>query len=572
MQPLRGLVGLSLLLALPCLAQDSEPLRVSGVPEEYREAFSQQLTRIQAPCSVSQARMRAVMNRNRDELRDLTRAAGNYRASWEIEAQQLENGCYQVAIELQPGPRARYASADIQLIGAGAKDAALTQAVTDSPLRAGAAVDHARYERFKADLARIANRRGYLDANYQTSQLRVDPTANSAVAILHFQTGPRYSYGELLTEQSTITPELLQQFSPIETGAPYSSDDIQTFQQNLLNSRYFSSVVVRPLISERSDGMVDVRLEAQPNDRWRYEAGLGVATDTGPSFSLGVDNRRVTAQGQRASLGTTLSDTVKSGELSYAIPLQNPVSDRLQWQFGYREEATDSAIGRLVSVGVSRVTLRDSGWIRTTALDYSIEDSDISTQDFTSQLLIPSIGWQRSVKEAGRRTMNGWRVSFDVHGSSSMAASDFDFAQTVFDAKYVMPLGGGRVLARTQLGATWVEGVSLLPASLRFFAGGDNSIRGYNFDEVGPVDSLGQVVGGRHLAVGSMEFAWPIRENWDIALFADGGNAFDDDQFDWKQGAGLGVRWHSLIGTLRLDIAVNDEGDTRFHVFIGPEL
>ena len=76
MQPLRGLVGLSLLLALPCLAQDSEPLRVSGVPDEYREAFSQQLTRLQAPCSVSRARMRAVMNRNRDELRDLTLASG----------------------------------------------------------------------------------------------------------------------------------------------------------------------------------------------------------------------------------------------------------------------------------------------------------------------------------------------------------------------------------------------------------------------------------------------------------------------------------------------------------------
>lgn len=571
---LRRPVGLAFLLlfALPCFGQGGQPLRLSGVPDEYRQAFEQQLTRLQAPCSVSQARLRAVMSRNRDELRDLTRAAGYYRATWEVYSEQLENGCYQVIVELNAGPRARYASVDIQLLGDGEQDPELLQTLESSPLVAGAAVSHAEYDRFKAEIVRIANRRGYFDAAYQTSQLRVDPTANSAVAVLHFETGPRYRYGDLLTEQVTITDELLQRFSPIEPGLPYSSADIQTFQQDLLNSRYFSSVVVRPLVAERHDGMVDVRLEAQPNQRWRYEAGLGIATDTGPSLSLGVDNRRVTAEGQRASLRTTLSDRIRSGELSYAIPLQNPVSDRLQWQFGYREEATDSAIGRQISVGVSRVTLRDSGWVRTTALDYSIEDSDISTQDFTSQLLIPSIGWQRTVKDAGRRTMNGWRMAFDVQGGSSMLASDFDFAQTTFDAKYITPLGGGRLLTRAELGSTWVEGVTLLPASLRFFAGGDNSIRGYNFDEVGPTDSLGEVVGGRHLAVASLEYAWPIRENWDIALFADGGNAFDDNQFEWKQGAGLGVRWHSLIGTLRLDVAVNDEGDSRIHIFIGPEL
>lgn len=561
-----------LLLALPAFSQDVEPLRLSGVPGDYTDQFYQQLTRLQAPCSVSAARLRAVMNRNQSELTDLTRAIGYYRASWTVEEEILENGCRQIRIQIDAGPRARILQTRISLIGPGQDDPVLKGVIRETALRTGAPVDHAAYEQFKGLLTREAQRRGYFDATFQRSQLLVDPTANSASIQIEFNTGVRYRYGELQTQQQTISAELLSRFSTIEPGQNYQSTDVQQLQQDLLNSRYFSSVVVRPLVDDRENGLIDVHLDAQPNDRWRYEAGLGVATDTGPSLSLGVDNRRVTADGQRASFDSMLSDTIRSGEISYSIPLENPVSDRLQWQLGYREENTESAIGRQISVGVSRVTLRDSGWIRTTSLDYSIEDTDISTQDFTSQMLVPGIGWQRSVSDGARRIMDGWRLSYDVRGGSSAVASDFDFLQTSFQVKIIRPLGNGRLLARADLGATWVESVSLLPTSLRFFAGGDNSIRGYNFEEVGPKDSLGEVVGGRHLAVGSLEYAWAIRENWDLALFADGGNAFDDSQFSWKQGAGLGVRWHSLIGTLRFDIAFNDESDTRFHIFIGPEL
>jgi translocation and assembly module TamA len=134
---------------------------------------------------------------------------------------------------------------------------------------------------------------------------------------------------------------------------------------------------------------------------------------------------------------------------------------------------------------------------------------------------------------------------------------------------------GQRFLVRGQVGATAKRDFAELPASVRFFAGGDDSVRGYSFESLGPVDAAGAVIGGSSLATGSFEFEQPLRERWSLAFFVDSGNAFEGSHIDARTGLGLGGRWQSPLGPIRVDLAHALDGDGRdwrLHVSLGPDL
>jgi translocation and assembly module TamA len=140
----------------------------------------------------------------------------------------------------------------------------------------------------------------------------------------------------------------------------------------------------------------------------------------------------------------------------------------------------------------------------------------------------------------------------------------------------VHPLGSkGRIIGRGQLGYTNVDDFSRLPASERFFAGGDQSVRGYDYQKLAPVDSSGEVVGGQYLAVGSIELDYLFVGNFGAAVFVDAGNADDTFLPQAKLGAGIGFRWRSPVGMLRVDLAHpfdDPDNNYRLHISIGPDL
>jgi translocation and assembly module TamA len=164
-----------------------------------------------------------------------------------------------------------------------------------------------------------------------------------------------------------------------------------------------------------------------------------------------------------------------------------------------------------------------------------------------------------------------------VRGASDALGSDTSFVQVVADGKWIWSLrNDGRLLLRSQVGTTWKTDLAELPASVRFFAGGDNSVRGYDFDEIGPVDANGEVIGGSSLITASIEYEHPLRARWSLAFFVDSGNAFEDSHVDPRTGAGIGGRWQSPLGPIRIDLAHPvddpDNDDWRVHVYLGPDL
>jgi len=183
-------------------------------------------------------------------------------------------------------------------------------------------------------------------------------------------------------------------------------------------------------------------------------------------------------------------------------------------------------------------------------------------------LLVPGGSWLRSESDNPLRPTKGYRLEFNVAGSVKNPISDVNFAQGSVSATWSQPLPwSGRFIGRTELGATLVDQFDKLSTSYRFFAGGMNNIRGYAYKELGPRDSAGNVEGGQFLSVVSAEYEQAILDNWGVAAFLDAGNAYNLDSINIKSGAGLGVRWYSPFGPVRVDFALPlNDADSSFQI------
>jgi translocation and assembly module TamA len=189
---------------------------------------------------------------------------------------------------------------------------------------------------------------------------------------------------------------------------------------------------------------------------------------------------------------------------------------------------------------------------------------------------MPGIEWTRLRADNQIRPRNGSKLDLSARFAADALASDTSFVQLTLHGKWIWSFEhGGRVLIRGDLGTTSERELAELPPSVRFFAGGDNSVRGYAFEELGPVDADGKVIGGSSLATGSFEFEQPLRARWSLAFFTDSGNAFERSEMDAKTSVGMGGRWQSPLGPIRIDLAqpLEHEHDSmRIHITLGPDL
>jgi translocation and assembly module TamA len=215
-------------------------------------------------------------------------------------------------------------------------------------------------------------------------------------------------------------------------------------------------------------------------------------------------------------------------------------------------------------------------WRETLSLEYQREEYEVADTRDRSELLIPGVSWSRSWGSDLISTLNGLRFDLSVQGAREELLSDANFVQLQSGIKFIKNLGARtRMIARGQMGSTWTSDFEDLPSSVRFFTGGAQSVRGYAYQSLGPENDDGEVEGGKHLMIGSLEFDRRIRGNWSLAVFVDGGNAIDSLGDDLQRSVGFGVRWQSPVGPVRIDLAsaISRSGDPwRLHINIGPDL
>ncbi|MGR9099879.1 MAG: autotransporter assembly complex protein TamA [Gammaproteobacteria bacterium] len=574
---IRGSLGPILAAAVfggRCFAQ-TPVLEVEGVEGEIRENVVNHLSLGGKSCDTPSWQLERLFKRADDEIRRALKVFGYYHATSEKAFTTGEN-CWQARFTVVPGPRVIVSKLDVRILGEAAGDEAFIKVRQKFPLYEGEPLHHGRYEEAKRMLQSLATERGYFDARFTARQLRVDTKADSAEIILHFESGPRYRFGELRLNQEALSPEFVGSYVEIEDDEPYSGGKLAALNRALTNSGYFSAVDIRPRIQSADNFRVPVDVKLTPRKRHYWSLGVGFDTDTGPRGTAGYENRRVNQEGHRFSVNLKVSPVLSDVGTEYKIPLDNPAKDYFSLRAGFKREKTDSIDSISMVVGGRWAVLRESGWLETRSLDLLREDFDTGGDSGSATLLVPGISWSRSRSDNPLRIRDGYRVNFEIRGGYDALLSDTSFFQGKAYGKKIASLPWeGRIIGRAELGATAVDDFSKLPASYRFYAGGDQSVRGYAYKQLGPRDNNGDTRGGRFLSVFSLEYDHPILENWRIAAFVDTGNATDRFGVNLKTGVGGGIRWQTPIGLLRLDIAfpLNEaEDDFRIHFAMGPEL
>ena len=426
-------------------------------------------------------------------------------------------------------------------------------------------------------MTQLALERGYFDAVLTKHELRVNPSAAKADIYLQLESGNRYRFGPLTLSEQPLADEFVRRLAALDEGAYYDVRKLATLDRNLSDAGYFRSVEVRALREAAQDDIVpvDVKLTALPRHAWRM--GIGYATDTGPRVSAGYENRYLNDRGHSFNAGLRYSPVESGISANYTLPGKNPHKWKVDLSLGLLHEETDSSESDSVQAAI-RQTFRHDKWTETRFVELLHERSTVGDEEeTTATLLMPGWSYAKTHSDNPLRTRRGYRLRFEVRGAHEALLSTATFVQVRANAKGIHRFGeGGRLTGRAEVGFTWAEEFSELPASLRFFAGGDNSVRGYEYKSLGPTDADGEPKGGHNLLTGSLEYEHPIHgEDWWAAAFVDAGNAYDTEDFTVKLGYGIGVRWYSPVGRLRLDVAVPDdtsEDQWRIHFGLGADL
>ncbi|MBI6952827.1 MULTISPECIES: autotransporter assembly complex family protein [Pseudomonas] len=516
-----------------------------------------------------------------EQARKAAQALGYYQArvETEVKAPAEKDKPPQLIIQVEPGEPIRLRNVTVRIEGP-ASELRVFRIPDSKALRPGEQLNHGTYEDAKRLIQNQASRYGFFAGRFERQRLAVDPQAGVADIELVYQSGPRYRLGAVsFGGDAPLDNDLLQRMVGFKPGTPYDSELIAELNNDLQSSGYFDSVRVdaAPTAAVGEDIPVDVHLDTRKPRT--LGLGLGFSTDVGPRGKANWTRHWVNPQGHSYGWETELSAPRQNVGLWYDVPLDPPLTDKLRFAGGYQNEeisGTDT-LSKLLTVGPEWHSKLPSGWQRVISLKYQREEYRLGDDSGLSNLLMPGVSFSYLRSDNRIDPHNGYRLQFDLQAAKEGLGSDTNLIHGNVLLKGLTTLGQNhRFLGRVQFGGSATNGYQQnIPPSLRFFAGGDQSVRGYDYQSLSPKNNQGDRIGGRYLVAGSAEYQYSIAEKWRLATFIDQGNSFNSLELpSLKTGVGIGVRWVSPVGPLRLDLAraLDDDGGFRLHFSMGPEL
>ncbi len=502
-------------------------------------------------------------------------ALGYYRSRIRTDVREGEEPA--LVLRVRTGEPVKLRNITVRLDGPAAEFSGFR--VAERTLRQGDVLNHGRYEEVKQQFLNQASRFGYFDGRFTQQRLAVDPRENVADVELVFDSGPRYRLGDVRFEgDSPFDDDLLARMVPFETDTPYDSELIAELSQALQSSGYFEGVRVDANPSGANQQRIPVSVALTTRKPRTFGFGLGYSTDVGPRVRLDWTRHWVNRQGHSYGAEAELSAPRQNVGFWYDIPLDPPLTDKLRFVGGYQYEeiaGTDS-LSRLLKVGPEWHSQLPSGWLRVLSLKWQHEEYRLGDDSGTSTLLMPGVAYSYLRSDNRIDPSRGYRLQFEVAAAKAGVLSDADLVHANVQLRGLTTLAQRhRFLGRVQLGGNWTDEYVNVPPSLRYFAGGDQSVRGYDYQSLSPTNSDGDKIGGRYQFAVSAEYQYSIAEKWRVATFVDQGNAFNSLEIPTlKSAVGVGVRWVSPVGPIRIDVAhpLDGDGGVRLHFSMGPEL
>lgn len=557
-------------------------LTITGVEAEQLAAVRAALTlnAYQTRSSIGRARLERLIGEVPGEVRSALQPFGYYQATAVVTVGAAEQKPVPIAIAISRGAPVRVRSVHVAIEGAAARNERIADLIEEFHPAEGEVFDHAVYETSKARVERALQRRGYFDQSMVNARVEVSRAGHTADIILDWNSGTRYLLGAISFSGAQFDDAFLRRYLPWKDGDRYDQQRIEALQQALAASNYFSTIEVVPDVEHNQDLHVPIRVNLTPAKRSAYSLGASYDTDYGAGVRFGLDRRWMNARGDTFSSETEIAQHLSSTLLDYRIP--HHADARRFYLFGvrYRDEQTEAvdATSTLFSAGIGR---SGENWNSTLGLNalqgsFLVGSRDVLDQRQRNLVVYPEFNGTRVFADDRIRPPNGASVRIGLRGGSTSLASDVSFLQAQVEGRWIHSFGTKtRLLLRAELGATQTDQFDQLPPELRFFAGGDRSVRGYGYQSLGDRDAQGIAIGGRYLTTTSVEVEREFIPTWSGAAFFDAGDVFSDGRPDLSRGFGVGVRWASPVGPIRLDIAHGlDQPDSsiELHISAGPDL
>ena len=508
------------------------------------------------------------------EVRESLEPFGYYDAHVDVQVAR-DGDRAAVTIRVDPGLPVKVRELALHVEGPARDDAEVAGRLSDFQPQPGDVLDHRVYEDSKAAIARGLAEHGYFDAELATHRVEVTRAEHAADIALGWRSGERFRFGRATFDGSQLQPGLLDPLVPWQRGEPFDADELVALQRSLAETEYFGAINLTPQPEAAVDGEVPVQVTLVPAKRSVYRAGLRYGTDAGAGVTGRLERRYLNRKGHKLLFDLSLAQRDRQLLAQYRIPAFAWLDGWYALTLDVREEEITDFTSQYVNLAATR-SGRWKQWDLLAGLNFKRERFDAldpQNPDYAT-VIYPSLWGRWQHGDDPNLPSHGKAVSVELRGASRNAGSSVDFLQARALGDWITTLGeDNRLLLRAELGATASPDFQDLPPSLRFYAGGDRSVRGFGYKEIG-AERDGRNFGGRYLAVASVEFEHMFTPVWGGAVFVDAGDAFDD-RFDAKVGFGAGLRWRSPIGPVRVDLAhgIGDEGEAvRLHVRIGPDL
>ncbi|BCG64929.1 MAG: translocation and assembly module TamA [Methyloprofundus sp.] len=568
-----GLVLLQLSLSTALLA--APDITITGLSAEQEANVRAYLPLSRETCSSPRWKVTRLFEQSPKQVQQALHALGYYHPKIG-KALEWEEECWSSAFSIEPGAAMLISLVDIQVLGAGSSEGFFSELLQKNSIKQGDIVNHGTYDDLKKRLQALANAKGYFDSHFELKQLIVDPDKNRAEIRLHLQTGRRYYISRLELDENALSVEFSSQYLTIKPNQAYDRDNIIKSHQQLDFAEYFQDIQLKFLKSQAINYHAPLQVKLRNLPQHVLSAGVGYDTDLGFRLSAGYKNRYLNDSGHKFIADLNLSLKKSNLLLEYIWPLSNPLKDRLSFFAGITYEDTDHVDSQKIDLGIKLSNKLYGQLIMAEQLNFVAERYRNAESDpfETRFLLVPGISLSNVRAAKDELYVNGYKYLFKLNGAHRKVGSGVSFIQAQLNIKFAYAtLWGGRILVDNNFGATGVDIFADLPSSYRFYAGGDNSVRGYDYKSIGQRDENGEVIGGRYLVTTSLEYEQQIVGNWSLAAFIDAGDAFSKD-IDMQVGVGVGLRWYSLVGPLRVDIAMptEDWSDVHFHFSLSTAL
>lgn len=462
-----------------------------------------------------------------------------------------------VTVDVKLGLATLMGRSDFKVIGQGKNDPDFKDLRIQFPIVLGSKFHHGNYEANKARFNQLAQEKGYFDSRWVTSEVSVDLKENKAYLTQHFDTGPRYRFGKTLIPDGHPANDLIIAMQPYKSGEFYHSSQLGEFNFSLNKSQYFSSVQAIPDKPNVENQLVDIKLSLIDKPKNTVELALGYSTDTGPRASMVWTKPWLNRYGHSLITQATLNKDDSNIKLDYRLPHGDPNDDYTSVVLGWKDVNITGQNYEKYTLQWQRHQPITTTWLRTLSLKYEREYD--RSHHLSTDLVVPGISYSRTRMRGGLAAYWGDRQLISLETANKAWGSSNNVSKLSVHSNWLRQYQDTHQwLLKLELGAIDAASINDVPNSMRFFSGGDDNLRAYGYKAVSPlILEDGKLIprGGLYQALASIEYSYPIKPDWRIATFYDIGTTTDDFSEPFKSDAGIGARWQTPIGLIRLDFA-----------------